>query len=182
MNSSDLHLRFPIGKMPSVKRPDVNQIDTWIKAIKAFPQDLKKLVGSLTQEELTWNYRTNGWSVTQIVHHCADSHMNSFIRFKLALTENKPTIRPYKEDLWAQQIDYTGPIEDSLLLLTGLHKRWGILLESLTGLELTKEFTHPENNSVINLGENIGIYAWHCEHHLAHIKLAIKSRGSFLNF
>ena len=98
--------------------------------------------------------------------------MNSLIRFKLALTEDKPTIKPYVENLWAELPDYHTPIESSIKILTGIHERWVKLLESLTEIELNKQFIHPENNELISMKQNIGIYAWHCNHHLAHILIA----------
>ena len=109
----------------------------------------------------------------QVVHHCADSHMNSFIRFKLALTEETPTIKPYYENLWAELSDtIQAPIQSSIALLEGLHQRWTILIKTLSTDDLNKQFRHPETDSFITLKTNIGIYSWHCMHHLAHIRNA----------
>ena len=166
-------LKFPIGEFI---KPEIitDQIKSdWINIIEKFPQNLIIEIETLTEDQLKYKYRPNGWNIRQIVHHCADSHMNSFIRFKLALTEDKPTIRPYFEDRWAEQSDYlNSPVILSLNIIEGLHKRWVILLKSLTDDDLNRTFIHPEGNKEISLKENIGIYAWHCTHHLEHIKLA----------
>lgn len=125
----------------------------------------------MDQSELQQTYRPNGWTIAQVVNECADSHMNSFVRFKLALTEDIPTIKPYFENLWAELPDSRNyPIEDALKILEGLHTKWVFLLKSLTDDELNKEFIHPDSSDKISLKTNIGIYAWHGEHHLAHIQ------------
>lgn len=168
------NLKFPIGKFTS---PDVitkEYIKTWIEAIKSFPKRLLSATEDLNDEQLERPYRPNGWTIRQVVHHCADSHMNSFIRFKLALTEDKPVIKPYAEHLWAELPDVKLPIESSIKILEGIHERWTTLLESLTEGDLERQFIHPENTQFISLKENIGIYAWHCNHHLAHILIARK--------
>lgn len=175
-----MNLQYPIGQMPSIKNPTQNQLDQWIDDIQSFPTLLKVLTKELTVEQLNWQYRSGGWKVKQVIHHCSDSHMNSYIRFKLALTENTPHIRPYFEDKWAELSDsLDNDIQDSLDLITILHKKWVKLLKSLTKEELLKEFTHPEHGTVFNLAENIGIYSWHSLHHCAHIKLAIESKGKY---
>lgn len=174
------NLRYPIGKAPALKNPSKEQIDEWINKIDRFPRLLKESTQSLSIEQLNWRYRPEGWKIKQVVHHCADSHMNSYIRFKLALTEDCPNIRPYFEDRWAELPDSLDDnIQDSIELLTILHKRWVKLLRRLSEEELLREFSHPENGTVINLAENIGIYAWHSMHHLEHVKLAIRSEGKY---
>ena len=173
-------LKFPIGKF---KKPDfvsTQQVYEWIKDIEEFPSQVKAITKGLSAEELQWRYRPNGWSIQQVVHHCADSHMNSFIRFKLSLTEDTPTIRPYFEDKWAEMPDVLDvPVAQSIQLLEGLHFRWVILLKSLDEIDLAKEFIHPEHDQRISIIDNIGIYSWHCRHHLAHIKQALQYRGVF---
>lgn len=174
------NLKFPIGAYKPTKNPNSTQLKQWISDIENFPTNVHELVKKLNHEELNWKYRPNGWSIKQVIHHCADSHMNSIIRFKLALTEDTPTIRPYFEDKWANLEDsLTTNIDESLLLLQGLHKKWIRLLKSLTDEQLKLQFIHPTGNKKINLAENIGLYAWHCRHHLAHIKNAIESNGKF---
>lgn len=171
MTTSELEkLRFPIGTFikPEVYTNDI--LEKYIQTISDFPSKLKHEVAHLTNEQLETTYRPEGWTIKQVIHHCADSHMNSFIRFKLALTEDKPTIKPYFEERWAELPDSKNiSIESSLLLLEGLHKRWTVLLKSLTDENLERKFIHPEHGNEIPLKENMGVYAWHCEHHLAHI-------------
>ena len=173
-------LKYPIGKFI---KPDVissNQVNEWIMEIELFPSRLSELVKDLTVQELHWQYRPDGWTIQKVVHHCADSHMNSFIRFKLSLTENTPTIKPYFEDKWAELPDTTeAPILESIQILYGLHSRWVLLLKSLTQDDLQKAFIHPEHGRRITVAENIGIYAWHSNHHLAHIKQALQYKGKF---
>jgi hypothetical protein len=166
-------LRYPVGKFHQVGDIDKQQINDWIKIIEEFPGKLNDEVGKLSVGDLEKQYRPNGWTIRQVVNHCADSHMNSLIRFKLALTEETPTIKPYHENLWAELSDTKSfPIESSLKILEGLHARWINLLKSLSDQDLEKQFKHPETNALISLKTNIGIYAWHCEHHLAHVKIA----------
>ncbi len=177
MNST-INLRFPIGEMPSEKHPTSAQLEQWILTIEQFPSTLQEVVKDLSVDQLNWCYRAGGWSIKQLVHHCADSHMNSFIRFKLALTEEVPAIKPYFEDRWAELSDSLDDnIEDSLLLLRALHRKWVKLLKSLSQEELNRTFVHPEHGTSFSLVENIGIYAWHCNHHLAHVRLAIEAEG-----
>jgi hypothetical protein len=168
-------LKYPIGKY---QKPEVitNEIlKNWISDISSFPQKLIIEVRLLSDEQLDTPYRPEGWSIRQVVHHCADSHMNSLIRFKLALTEEQPIIKPYFEDRWAEQIDSKSfSIEPSLKIIEGLHERWTVLLNNLNKEQLARTFIHPEHGKTFSILENIGIYAWHCNHHLAHITSAKK--------
>jgi hypothetical protein len=173
MEKDNEALRFPIGKFQKPEIIHKQQIEDWIRIIKEFPGKLENEVKHLTLDEFQKQYRPNGWTINQVVNHCADSHMNSFIRFKLALTEETPTIKPYFENLWAELPDSKDfPTESSLKILAGLHERWVQLLENLSEEDLDKQFKHPETNALISLKTNLGIYAWHCEHHLAHVKNA----------
>lgn len=180
MTELDLYkLRFPIGEF---KKPQIitkQQIDTWIASIETLPQSIISVTKNLSEEELNYKYRPNGWTIKQVVHHCADSHINSIIRFKLALTEDKPTIRPYFEDRFAKLHDYSGSIDTSISILIGIHKKLGILLKNLNKDELKRKFVHPEYGRHYSLEESIGVYAWHSNHHLAHIKQALNYRGKF---
>lgn len=171
--------KFPIDVFikPNVITKPI--ITDWIKIIATFPIEVKKATQSLSDTQLDTPYRDGGWTIRQVVHHCADSHMNSFIRFKLALTEENPTIKPYFEDCWATFPDYTlHSIESSIKILEGLHSRWETLLLHLDEIQLNRIFTHPEHGIQITLAENIGIYAWHCKHHLAHI-VALKQKENW---
>lgn len=167
------NLKYPIGRFK--KPPEINDIvlAEWIAEIEKFPDVLKAETASMQNREVTYRYRPGGWNILQVIHHCADSHLNSFIRFKLALTEEKPVIKPYFEERWAEQTDaLEAPIEYSLEILSGLHKRWAILLKSLNKEMWEKTFIHPEHGREFVLKENLGIYAWHGRHHLSHIRQA----------
>lgn len=165
--------RYPIGKFKLDGEVTASLIDGWIKEIEDLPGLFKETVKGLTQEMLDTPYRTGGWTVRQVVHHVADSHMNAYFRFKLALTEDNPTIKPYEEAQWAELPDSKLPVEVSLTLIEALHTRWATLLRSLSPADLKRTFIHPESGTV-SLGENIGIYAWHGKHHLAHIQSILK--------
>ncbi len=166
----DEQLRYPIGQFIKPDQITKDIISIWIHDIASFPERLRIEVDGLSDEQLDTPYRPEGWTIRQVIHHCADSHMNSFIRFKLALTEDHPTIKPYFEDRWADLPDSKQiTVDASLKILEGLHERWVVLLNSLTEIDLSRTFYHPENRQAIRLDENIGIYAWHCNHHLAHI-------------
>lgn len=174
-------LKFPIGEFSPPSSIDKEIINQWIASIETFPNSVETLTKSLSIEQKNWKYRPKGWSIKQVVHHCADSHMNSLIRFKLALTEESPAIRPYWEDRWAELPDSLDDnLESSLLLLKGLHQKWVFLLKQLSPHELEREFVHPEHGKRFSLKENIGVYAWHCDHHLAHIRQAIQAEGAYL--
>ena len=181
MTSQDQnHLKYPIGKFAKPEKISEPQIKEWIKTIEELPEQLTELTKDLTNEQLHLLYRPNGWSIKQVVHHLADSHMNSLIRFKLALTEDNPTIKPYHEDRWAKLIDgIDNDLSGSLSNIRGLHFKWVIVLRSLTKEELKREFIHPEHGKRFSLEETIGIYAWHSKHHLAHIEQALKFNGKF---
>ncbi|MFY0598855.1 MAG: putative metal-dependent hydrolase [Cyclobacteriaceae bacterium] len=170
-------LKYPVGRFNFPAEFTTEEINQWIADIASFPSLLKAEISNLSAEQLEWKYRPNGWSIRQVVHHCADSHINSQMRFKLALTEAKPTIKPYEEHLWAELPDMQSPIEWSLDLLDNLHKRWTVLLESLSQEDLMKEYVHPEHGKVFNLGQTISMYSWHCRHHLAHVKQAKEAQG-----
>ncbi len=178
MSESELvSLKFPIGKFQKPTELSQELLEGYITDIETFPSRLKKELATLNDEQLDTPYRPDGWTLRQVVHHCADSHMNSLTRFKLALTEDKPTIKPYYEERWAELADSkTMPVQQSLLLLEGLHARWTVLLWSLTAAELKRSFIHPEHGKEFRLDENLGIYAWHCNHHLAHITMLKKAK------
>lgn len=164
------HLKYPIGKYdpPPVFTPEL--MAAYITTIATFPAKIKQEVIHLTDEQLDTPYRPGGWSVRQVVNHCADSHTNAFIRHKLALTEEKPVITPYMQDLWAYLPDSQHmPIAPALSIIEGIHNRWVVLLNALHEEQWLRSFIHPEYEKEITLKESAGNYAWHCEHHLAHI-------------
>ncbi|MGS0746956.1 YfiT family bacillithiol transferase [Halpernia sp. GG3] len=134
---------------------------------------------NLTDNQLDTPYRQGGWKIRQVIHHLADSHMNSFIRFKLALTEDNPTIKNYDEAQWAElQDSFSMNIDSSLKILDGLHKRWVYELKCLSLIEsLSIHFIIPKKDREISLKENLLLYSWHCKHHYAHIKNLLKEKG-----
>lgn len=160
--------RYPVGKFhaPAENTPAVRaeQIET----LRLLPERLGAAVAGLNDAQLDTPYREGGWTVRQVVHHFADSHANSYVRFKLALTEDWPTIKPYDEAAWARLPDSSLPIEPSLAFMTGLHQRLVALLESMTEGDFERGFKHPERGPM-TLAANLALYAWHSRHHTAHI-------------
>lgn len=173
-------LKFPIGKYQPPSEINEDLISDWIGVLEKLPSDLQGLVETLSYEDLDLVYRPQGWAIKQVVHHIADSHMNSFIRFKLIMTEEKPTIRPYNQAEWAKMDDANNPeVATSLGILEGVHTRLVTLLKGLSPSDWDRPFIHPEHDGELSLGWMIGLYAWHSQHHLAHIKQAIEKEGDF---
>jgi DinB superfamily len=167
--STDCNLRYPVGKYQPPERISLEQRAEWMDIIEALPQKLKQAVSDLTEAQLDTPYRPGGWTVRQVVHHLPDSHLNSYIRFRFAVTEETPTIKAYDEAKWAELPDAkNGPIGPSLLILEGLHQRWIAFLRTLDDAAFARTFRHPEFGE-IRLDWALGLYAWHCRHHLAHI-------------
>lgn len=171
-------LRYPIGLFECPKKITGKHISEWIEVLDLFPDRLKQLVSGLSESQLDTPYRPEGWTIRQVIHHVADSHHHSYIRFKWALTEDNPVIKYYYEALWADLFDSkTGPIEMSLMHLKAVHAKLIFLLKGLSEAELNRTFIHPEHNEEVVLKKNIGNYAWHCNHHFAHIENLIKQEG-----
>jgi len=170
-------LRYPIGKaeLADTLAPDTRVAH--IRAIEEAPARLRAAVRGLSDQQLDTPYRPGGWTVRQVAHHVPDSHMNAYIRFKLALTEDQPTIKPYEEARWAELADSRSPIEPSLALLENLHRRWVLLLSSLSPADWGKKINHPAMG-VLSLDRTLGIYAWHGRHHVAHIT-ALRERSGW---
>ncbi len=163
-------LKYPIGKFIPPGTISEEDIICWTAVLEKLPLLLRQAVQDLSEEQLNSPYREGGWTLRQVVHHLADSHMNAYIRFKLALTEDHPNIKPYIEKKWAEMPDSTqGQIEMSLQLLESLHRRWTSVLSNLNGAEWKRSYYHPENKKTFQLDYALGLYAWHSEHHLAHI-------------
>lgn len=161
--------RYPIGKFRFDGSQTEEQKSQLINEIAQTPANLRAAVNGLSKEQLDTPYREGGWTVRQVVHHVPDSHLNAYTRFKLALTENEPTIKPYAEDRWAELADTRStPIETSLMLLDSLHDRWVRLLRSLQPEDWKKSFRHPELG-LVSLEKNLPLYAWHGRHHVAHV-------------
>jgi uncharacterized damage-inducible protein DinB len=161
--------RFPIGKFHYEDTPSPQQRATLISEIEKTPANLRAAIQGLSPQQLETPYREGGWTVRQVVHHVPDSHMNAYVRFKLALTEDEPTVKPYFEDRWAKLDDSKStPIEVSLVLLENLHHRWVRLLRSLGEDDWKRTFRHPELG-LMPLEKNLALYTWHGKHHTAHI-------------
>jgi hypothetical protein len=164
-----MDMRYPIGHFTwrGTNAPD--QRSRYIEEIASAPENLRLAMSGLSADQLDTPYRPDGWTVRQVVHHIPDSHMNSYVRFKLALTEDKPKIKPYDEALWAKLEDVTKtPVDVSLGLLEQLHQRWVTLLLSIPAEEWSRTFIHPDLGEV-SLDRNLALYAWHGAHHIAHI-------------
>jgi len=164
-----MDLSYPIGKFDFAKPVAPEERPQLIAEIEAAPAGLREAVRGLSEEQLDTPYRPGGWTVRQVVHHVADSHMNSYIRFRLALTEEEPAVRAYDQGTWAELPDArTGPVEPSLALLAALHTRWVALLRTLSEADFGRRFRHSELGPV-RLDTSLALYAWHGRHHAAHI-------------
>ncbi|NND77847.1 MAG: putative metal-dependent hydrolase [Flavobacteriales bacterium] len=173
-------LKYPIGEWQEPKAINTEGLRTWISTIADLPKKLTAVLKDMDNEKLEWIYRPEGWSIRQVVHHLADSHMNSFIRFKLALTEDLPTIRPYNEAKWAEMDDHLKTdVSASLLILEGVHLRWNVLLNAMNNEDFNRKYHHPESNREYTLAEATSLYAWHCKHHLAHLLQAMENEGKY---
>jgi hypothetical protein len=168
--------RYPIGKFSYAGPLSAEQKMTCLDDIEQTPARLRAAVRGLADAQLDTPYRDGGWTVRQVVHHVPDSHMNSYIRFKLALTEDQPTIKPYFEDRWAALPDSKAPIENSLALLENLHHRWMALLRSLSEADWGRTFRHPELGA-ITLEKTLALYSWHGRHHVAHVTSLRERKG-----
>ena len=171
---TDELLRYPTGKFSPPVTYTAEDLRKWTTTIKEFPGRLRHAIIGLTEKQLDTPYRLGGWTLRQVVHHVADSHMNSLMRFKWALTEDRTIIKPYEEADWALLPDYRLPVEPSLRIIEGTHLRWVALLESFTEDEWNRTFTNPESGSTLQLKKALALYAWHCKHHLAHITETVK--------
>jgi uncharacterized damage-inducible protein DinB len=162
-------LKYPIGKYIEQPFSD-KQLKEWLLDIQALPQHIEYAITNLDEAQLATPYREGGWTVQQLVHHVADSHMNAYIRFKLGLTEENPSIKPYEEKAWAEMSDTKNiPINVSITLLYALHKRWSEILNNISREEWNRTVFHPEHKKEMTLWFLLGMYAWHSRHHVAHI-------------
>lgn len=171
-------LRYPIGTFTAPEQVSENERQQYIVELAQLPQRIAEAVEELSDMQLNTPYRDGGWTVRQVVHHLPDSHLNAYARFRLALTEDNPTIRPYREDQWAELGDAKrARIEPSLQLLTSLHQRWVMLLQSLTDEDFARTFVHPQHDATFRLDVALANYAWHGHHHLAHITTLKERKG-----
>ncbi len=175
METTALELKkYPIGKFQRPEKISEDTLRLWIKSLEDLPGRLRALVADVSDEELELQYRPGSWTVREILHHIPDSHMNGYMRVKLALTEDNPTIKPYDENGWTRLADVQSvDVKVSLDLLKNVHVRWVALAKSLNTAELRRTFYHPENKVSVTVAEQIGLYAWHGEHHLGHVREAL---------
>ena len=164
-------LRYPIGKFSKPITWYSETIHKWSQEIESLPDQLQAMVSEMNEDQLASPYRPEGWTGAQVIHHIADSHMNSFIRFKLALTEQTPTIKPYNENAWSKLSDHRLPIDKSIALIESLHAKWIHLLSGMEQVDFDKDYTHPENSQIWTLGQTLALYAWHGRHHLGHLQI-----------
>lgn len=166
MNSEPEDLRYPIGRFQKQEHYSADEVKSNIQIISAIPSKFMNLLGGWDEEKLDTPYRPDGWTIRQLVHHMADSHMNAYIRFRLALTEDSPTIKPYKENLWAELPDAkSAQVDLSLQLLKYIHLRWVLLMNSMDEADLARTYVNPDTGRIYPLAEVIALYAWHSEHH-----------------
>jgi hypothetical protein len=171
MTEQELYaLRYPIGTFQKPETITGKHIQLWIKDIELLPNQFSNVVQNMTDEQLDTPYRPGGWTVRQTIHHVADSHANGYIRLKLALTEDNPTIKPYEEQFWAELPDSKLDIGISLSLIENIHIRWVTILQGMTVVDFTKTFYHPGSQISYPLDVHTGTYSWHGRHHLAHIE------------
>ncbi|MBS1495901.1 MAG: putative metal-dependent hydrolase [Bacteroidetes bacterium] len=172
------NLSFPIGKY--IEQPFSDALlKQWLLDIETLPAKIEQAIANLDEAQLQTPYRPGGWTVHQLVHHVADSHMNAYIRFKLGLTENNPTIKPYDQDAWATMADTKNlPVNISTTILFAVHKRWMEVLKNISGHHWERTIVHPEYQKKMTLWELLGLYAWHGRHHVAHIN-ALRERNNW---
>jgi uncharacterized damage-inducible protein DinB len=170
-------LKYPIGKY--IEQPfSENQLGEWLLDIQALPQLLEYAITNLDEAQLATPYREEGWTLKQVVHHVADSHMNAYIRFKLGLSETNPVIKPYEEKAWAEMSDTKNiPINVSITLLYALHRRWHEVLKNISREEWNRTVFHPEHKKEMTLWYLLGLYAWHGKHHTAHVNNLRERKG-----
>jgi uncharacterized damage-inducible protein DinB len=161
-------LQYPVGKFSPEENLTDERRGELIGQIADAPARLREALKGLDGRQLDTPYRDGGWTVRQVTHHLADSHLNAYVRFKLAMTEDFPTIKPYDQKLWAETADARGPVESSVELLDALHQRWVALLKSMSATDFKRRLKHPEMGEVV-LEKYLGMYAWHGRHHVAHI-------------
>lgn len=173
-------LRFPVGKFKFPTEYSEATISNDIHFINEVPAKLKQIISGLTASDFELPYRPDGWNVRQVIHHLSDSHMNAFIRFKLALTEENPAIKPYDEDAFVKLADSDfAHIPAALEILTGVHQKWSVLLRGMKISDFEKTYFHPESKREWKLKDVLALYVWHSKHHMAHIEQALRYKGNF---
>ncbi len=169
-------LRYPIGRFSPPAEVTIQDREKYLTEIEQLPTEMRKVVAGLTDEQLNTPYREGGWTLRQVVHHVPDSHANSYVRYRWTLTEDQPMIKAYYEDRWGELPDASSaPVESSLQLLEALHQRWLLLLRAMNDEDYARSLVHPETNKNIRLDTMLALYAWHGQHHVAHIQ-SLKDR------
>jgi hypothetical protein len=164
-------LKYPIGKYqkPAAYSPEL--LREWMTLVAALPSWMDVVIENLDEQQLQTAYRPGGWTVNQVVHHLADSHMNAYMRFKLAITEDNPQVKPYMEARWAELPDnFSTPVNVSVTLLHALHRRWDALMQGMSDADWQRTFYHPEHKRDIPLWEVAALYAWHGRHHMEQVR------------
>jgi len=180
MADQDLEqLRYPVGRLPRHPEPVTEaELNEHLTIIESLPARLRSLAGGLAEQELETPYRPDGWTIRQVVHHIADSHINAYVRMKLAATEDRPAVKTYHEERWAELPEAkSAPIDMSLALIDALHGRWTAFLRALSPEQRRRAFQHPEWGTV-TIEESVTMYSWHCRHHSAHIERALTTVGA----
>ncbi|HJW27786.1 MAG TPA: putative metal-dependent hydrolase [Saprospiraceae bacterium] len=172
------HLKYPVGPWTWPETVSESEIAEGIQIIEAFPDKVARAISGFTNAQLDTPYRPGGWTIRQLVHHLADSHMNAYVRFKLALTEDNPVIKPYDQDKWASLADSLDDPDVSMNILTGMHRRWVNIMNDMSPSDWDRPLRHPEHSIPLNLRKLVAQYRWHCEHHLQHI-LRLRQREGF---
>jgi len=169
------NLKYPIGRFTAPESVTPAMRQAWINTIATLPQRLESALAGITELQLDTPYRPDGWTVRQVVHHVADSHINAYCRLHLALTEDAPTIKPYDEGAWAKLPDSNLPIVHSLEILRWLHFRWVYLLRNMSEADFQRTYVHPQYGKVYSMDTMTALYAWHGEHHLGHVKIVMEN-------
>ena len=165
----NLSSQYPIGKFAAQESYSKDELHDFIRRIEVLPAKVEAAISKLSASQLDTPYRDGGWTIRQVVHHMADSHMNAYIRFKWTLTEETPTIKAYDEKAWALTPETKGDPQLSLNLLKALHQKWIVLLKNIAPQDLSRQFFHPDSKKYVRVCDLMGLYAWHGDHHLAHI-------------
>jgi hypothetical protein len=166
------NLKYPIGRFNAKEDYNLIEIEQFIDTIRTLPEEIVRLVEGLSDTDLALTYRKDSWTIRQVVHHVFDSHMNALLRFKLALTEENPTVKPYNEAAFAQLIDYNLPLNTTKYAIFGIHQHWVHVIVGMKNEDFDRTFFHPEHQQSISLKTALATYDWHCRHHLEHIKIA----------
>jgi len=170
------HLQYPVGKFTYQKEADASSFEQWKSTINKFPEAVQRLVDQMTDSHLHTPYRPGGWTAKQVIHHVSDSHSHALIRFKWSLTEDKPTIKPYLESKYALLMDYTLPVQSALMILNGVHLKWGFIMDNMSDDDWQKGYFHPESGKFFSLHNALALYDWHCRHHFAHLEICAGKR------